>query len=332
MSKIRFGLCIPQGWQFDIPDVDSPNAQFKSIQENAGYAEEIGFDSIALFDHFHTIPFPIGYPVFECWTTLAALAATTRKIRLSQIVTCNSYREPSYLAKVTSIVDAISNGRVELGIGAGWYEHEYVGFGYDFPKASIRIGMLEEAVQIIKSMWTEQVTNFDGKYYKLKEAINFPKPVQKPHPPIMIGGGGEKLTLRVAAKHADIWNGGWEIDTYTHKLNVLREHCKAIGRDYKSIEKSYTADIFVAKTSEKAEKLVIDWKKRQSDLIGKRVEFDLEKYRKQHAVGSPEEVLERLTQAKKLGATYFIMYMPTAADRRLLELLYDEVVKLLKKA
>jgi len=332
MSRIRFGLCIPQGWQFDLPDVDSPSGQFKSMQRTAGSAEEIGFDSVALFDHFHTTPVPRGYSVFECWTTLAAIGATTRKIRLTQIVTCNSYRQPSYLAKVTSMVDAISDGRVELGIGAGWYEHEHVGFGYGFPKASVRIGMLEEAVQIIKSMWTDPVTNFDGKHYKLKGGINFPKPVQKPRPPIMIGGGGEKLTLRVAAKHADIWNGGWDVEMYAHKLGVLREHCKAVGRDYESIEKAYTADIFVARSSSAAEKLVLDWKKRQSDLMGEKAEFNLENYKKAHAVGTPEEVLERLTQAKKLGATYFIMYMPTAANRRLMELLYDEVVKPLKKA
>jgi len=131
-----------------------------------------------------------------------ALAKATRRLRLGQIVTCNSYRQPSHLAKIASILDVVSNGRLEFGIGAGWYEHEYLGYGYEFRRASVRIGMLEEAVQIIKSLWTEEVTNFEGRYYRLKEAYNYPKPVQTPHPPILIGGEEEKLTLRMVAKHA----------------------------------------------------------------------------------------------------------------------------------
>jgi F420-dependent oxidoreductase-like protein len=332
MGRIKFGLIIPQGWKFDLPDSKDPHGLYKSIERTARNAEEIGFDSVALFDHFHTVPSPAHYPVFECWTTLAALAASTDQIGLSECVTCNSYRNPAYLAKITSIVDVISDGRLELGIGAGWYEHEYDGYGYDFEKPSVRIGMLEEAVQIIKSMWTQGSTHFNGEYYKLGGALNYPKPVQDPHPPIMIGGGGEQLTLRVVAKHADIWNGGWDLDTYEHKLEVLQGHCEAVDRDYEDITKSYISDLFVAPTREKAVKLLKDWKDRQSALIGEPVDFDMEEYRERNAVGDPEEVLDRLTGAKELGATHFLLDMPNAADRELMELLYDEVVEPLRSA
>lgn len=302
-----------------------------AIKTTTKTLEEIGFDSVALFDHFHTDPHPTKYPVFECWTLMAALAEVTSKIKLTQLVTCNSYRQPTYLAKISSVVDVISDGRLELGIGAGWYAHEYLGFGYEFPKASARIGMLEEAVQIIESMWVDEETNFEGKYYRVKGALNYPKPIQKPHPPIMIGGGGEKLTLRVVAKYADIWNWGvLEPKEYLHKLEVLKNHCSKVNRDYNSIEKSYTGDIFIADSNEQAEELVKDWKKRQGKILGEQVEFDLLDYKKRNPVGSPIQILDYLKRLKNMGVTYFIMYMPTATNRKFLELLYDEVVKPLK--
>jgi len=305
--------------------------QYSLIERTARAAEGIGFDSIWLYDHFHTVPEPRPYSCFECWTTLMAVAKATRRLRLGQIVTCNSYRQPSYLAKIASILDIVSNGRLEFGIGAGWYEHEYLGYGYEFPRASVRIGMLEEAVQIIKSLWTEEVTNFEGRYYRLKEAYNYPKPVQRPHPPILIGGEGEKLTLRVVAKHADRWNGGEGVENYRHKLEVLKEHCKKVGRDFDEIEKTYISDIFVAESTQKAVASLRKFKKHQGTLIGRKIECNLEQYVKAHVVGSPKEALEKLRKIRGLGATYFIMYMPTAADTRLLKLLHEEVVKPLRE-
>ena len=330
-SRIQFGLVIPQGWHLDLPENLSPVEQYSLIERTARAAEGIGFDSIWLYDHFHTVPEPRPYSCFECWTTLMAVAKATRRLRLGQIVTCNSYRQPSYLAKIASILDVVSNGRLEFGIGAGWYEHEYLGYSYEFPRASIRIGMLEEAVQIIKSLWTEEVTNFKGRYYRLKEAYNYPKPVQRPHPPILIGGEGEKLTLRVVAKHADRWNGGEGVENYRHKLDVLKKHCKKVGRDFDEIEKTYISDIFVAESTEKAVSLLRKFKGHQSRLIKRKIECDLEQYVKTHVVGSPKEALEKLRKIRELGATYFIMYMPTAADRRLLKLLHEEVVKPLRE-
>ncbi len=330
MDTIKFGLIIPQGWKFDLPEAGSAHELYRPIEETAKNAENIGIDSIALFDHFHSKPIPTDYPVFECWTTLASLAAVTEDIGLSQCVTCNSYRNPAYLAKISSVIDAISDGRLELGIGAGWYEHEYRGYGYEFRKPAARIGMLEEAVQIIKSMWTKEFTDFHGDYYDLNGALNYPKPVQKPHPPIMIGGGGEQLTLNVVAKHADIWNNGWNLETYQHKIDVLRKHCESVGRPYDEIVKSYTSDLFLAPAEDDAENLVKDWVQRQERITGESLDFDMQEYKKRNTVGNPEQVLERLARAKDLGATHFLLHMPTAANRELMELLYDAVVKPLK--
>ena len=326
-SEIRFGLIIPQGWQLDLPESLSPVEQYKLIERTGREAERIGFDSVWLYDHFHTIPEPRPYSCFECWSTLMALAKATSRLRLGEIVTSNSYRQPSYLAKIASMLDIVSNGRLEFGIGAGWYEHEYLGYGFEFPRGSVRIGMLEEAVQIIKSLWTEKVTNFEGKYYRLKEAYNYPKPVQKPHPPILIGGSGEKLTLRVVAEHADRWNGGWGVENYEHKLDVLKQHCQNVGRDFDDIEKTYTSAIFVAESTEKAIALFKNFKDHQNRLMKKKRDYDLEENMRAHVIGSQKEALEKLRKIKQLGATYFIMYMPTATDISLLRLLHEEVVK-----
>lgn len=330
-SKIGFGLVIPQGWQLDLPENLSAVEQYQLIERTAREVEGRGFDSVWLFDHFHTVPEARLHSCFECWSTLIALAKATSKLRLGQIVTCNSYRQPSYLAKIASMLDVVSNGRLEFGVGAGWYEHEYLGYGFEFPRASVRIGMLEEAVQIIRSLWTEEVTNFEGKYYTLKEAYSYPKPVQKPYPPILIGGSGEKRTLRVVAKHADRWNGGWGIENYRHKLEVLKEHCRKVSKDFDDIEKTYTSSIFVAENTEKAVALYKKFKEHQSELMKKKVEYDLEEHVKMHVIGSTEEALEKLRKIRELGATYFIMYMPTATDTRLLKLLHEEVVDPLRK-
>ncbi|MDP3939164.1 MAG: LLM class flavin-dependent oxidoreductase, partial [Deltaproteobacteria bacterium] len=169
-------------------------------------AERLGFYGISRDDHFWppTLAQPED-PWPECFTLLGALAAVTSKVRITQTVTCNAYRHPGLLAKIVSTLDWISNGRAELGLGAGWYRPEFDAYGIDYPKPSVRIAMLQEAVKIVKSLWTEPKTTFDGKYYKIKDAYCYPKPVQKPRPPIVIGGGGEKL-LRVTAEEADIAN------------------------------------------------------------------------------------------------------------------------------
>ncbi len=205
-----FGAFLPQGWKMELSSIDGAEAKWAKAVEIAVLAEELGYDSIWVYDHFHNVPRPAHEAVFECWTTLAAISQRTSRIRLGQMVGCNSYRQPSVLAKITSTIDVISGGRLDWGIGAGWYENEYKGYGFEFPEPKVRIGMLRECVEIVKSMWSEPETSYDGKYYSLSRAQCDPKPVQQPHPPIWIGGGGPKLTLRVVARHADRVELRWQ--------------------------------------------------------------------------------------------------------------------------
>ena len=212
-------------------------------------AEELGYDSIWVYDHFHNVPRPAHEAVFECWTTMAAISQRTSRVRLGQMVGCNAYREPSVLAKITASVDVISGGRLDWGIGAGWYENEFKGYGFEFPEPKVRIGMLREAVEIVKAMWTEPEVTYEGRYYQLHRAHNDPKPLQQPHPPIWIGGGGEQLTLRVVARLADVSNFGGNPEQWTHKAEVLKGHCADVGRDYDSIRKTWSPEVFVRSTS-----------------------------------------------------------------------------------
>jgi F420-dependent oxidoreductase-like protein len=196
-----------------------------------------------LFDHFAPIHSDVNGPCLEGWTTLAAFAARTNRLRLGLMVTGNTYRHPAVLANMAATVDVISNGRLDLGIGAGWNEYEHTSMGIPLYAPGERIRRLGEACEIIKRLFTQPVTDFDGRYYQLKEARCEPKPVQQ-HVPIVIGGGGEQLTLRVVARYADVWNFvGGPIATLNHKLDVLRQHCAAVGRDPSAITISVQAPV-----------------------------------------------------------------------------------------
>jgi len=193
-----------------------------------------------LFDHFAPIQGDVDGPCLEGWTVLAAFAAVTERLRLGLMVTGNTYRHPAVLAKIAATVDVISNGRLDFGIGAGWNEYEHASMGIPLYKPGERIRRLDEACEIVKGLFTQPTFDFDGRYYQLKEARSEPKPVQKPYPPIVIGGSGEQLTLRVVAKHADIWNyTGGSVEEFRHKVSVLHEHCAAVGRDPSEIVLSY---------------------------------------------------------------------------------------------
>jgi F420-dependent oxidoreductase-like protein len=192
-----------------------------------------------LFDHFAPIHSDVDGPCLEGWTTLAAYAARTSRLRLGLMVTGNTYRHPAVLTKIATTVDVIANGRLDFGIGAGWNEYEHASMGIPLYQPGERIRRLDEACEIYKRLCTQHLTDFDGRYYQLKEARCEPKPVQRPYPPIVIGGGGEQLTLKVTAKHADIWNfGGGTPETFRHKVGVLHGHCAAVGRDPEAIELS----------------------------------------------------------------------------------------------
>jgi F420-dependent oxidoreductase-like protein len=197
------------------------------------------FEHAWLFDHFIPIFGDPDGPCLEGWTLLAALAAQTRRIRIGLMVNGNTYRHPAVLANMGATIDILSNGRLDMGIGAGWNELEHTSYGIELLPPGKRLSQFEEACEVIRLLWTEKYADFEGTYYQLKQASCDPKPIQQPYPPIVIGGSGERRTLRIVAKYADVWNfAGGPMDQFRHKLAVLEEHCRAVGRDFTSIEKS----------------------------------------------------------------------------------------------
>jgi F420-dependent oxidoreductase-like protein len=246
---MRFGIHNPS-WMYG-PD---PNEMFEGVKHKAQWAERHGFTWFSVMDHLIQIGGVGKYDerFMEAWTVLASLAAVTEKIRLATLVTSVSYRNPALLAKMAAGVDIISRGRLTLGMGAGWNEREYKQYGYEFPaRPATRIRQLEEAVRLIKSMWTDERATFHGKYFQAEEAMLEPKPVQRPRPPILIGGSGEQLLLRVVARQADACNVFGDPAEVRRKFSVLRAHCEAEGRDFDSIERTNLISFLLA-TDEQA--------------------------------------------------------------------------------
>ena len=227
-----------------------PATMFEGLKTKAQWAETHGFTWFSVMDHLVQIPW-VGdedEPFMEGWTALTALAAVTSKIRLATLVSSVAYRNPAYLAKISSGVDVISGGRMTLGIGAGWHEPEYRQYGYEFPeRPATRIRQMEEAVKLILTMWSEKKATFHGKYFHVQDAVLEPKPLQKPRPPIMIAGGGEQLTLRVVARFGDLCNVSGTPDEVKRKFDILRGHCETEGRDYATIEKTNINSLLIAK-------------------------------------------------------------------------------------
>jgi F420-dependent oxidoreductase-like protein len=250
--SMKYGISLPQGWIMDLASIKDPVEAYETMTRVAQTADELGYESMWLVDHFHTIPQPSQEVTFECWTTTAALARDTKRIRIGQMVSCNGYRNPALLAKMASTVDVLSHGRLNFGIGAGWYEHEYRAYGYEYPDGPERLRQLREAVQVILAMWTQEEAVFEGKYYQVRGAINQPKGVQKPHIPLLIGGGGEKVTLKLVAQYADACNVSGDLATLEHKFAVIKEHCEAVGRDYNSIHRTSGTICIIADSDEEA--------------------------------------------------------------------------------
>lgn len=235
-----------------------PVAAFERIRDLAVAADEAGFATIWAPDHF--MPFgEAGAYVFEAWTTLAALARETSRVRLGQLVTGNGYRNPALLAKMASTLDVIAAGRLTFGIGAGWFGPEYEAFGVDFPPPGERLARLEEALQITLGMWTGSPTTFDGTYYRTSGVVNQPAGVQSPHIPVMVAGAGEKVTLRLVAQYADMCNVQLAPEQVAAKFAVLAGHCDAVGRDYRAITKTSTSYCLIADTDEQARAALPPW-------------------------------------------------------------------------
>ncbi len=273
------------------------------------------FDSAWICDHLYPWSDLVDRmtPNLECMTSIAYLSAIYRKYKWGTLVLCNNFRNPALVAKMSAILQNLTGGRFILGIGAGWKKDEYLAYGIEFPPTRVRIEMLEEAVQIIKLMWTNGRATFHGKYYRVEDAICMPRP--DPIPPLMIGGGGEKYLLRVVAKYADWWNiPNASPKVYEHKLNVLKKHCKEVGRDYDEIVKTLANVVSIAEDKNEAIRIAS-----RSPFIRKGLEEN-------YIIGDPEMVTRRLREYIRLGVSYFILRFVDFPSTRGAELFVEEVI------
>jgi len=287
-------------------------------------AEKLGFDLFTITDHFMNMAQPDGtnrHPL-ECWSTLAGLAAVTSKIRLGPLVSCYFYRTPTVLAKMATTVDIISNGRLIFGIGAGWHQKEFEDYIGRFPPVAERMTGLEETIQICRSMFQNERTSFRGKIYHVKNVLNSPLPVQRP-PPIMVGGGGEKRTLRIAAKYADISHFAFNpsLEVLNRKLSVLKKHCEAVKRDFDEVRKGISVIPFLGLTREEIEAKI----KQRALKAG----VALDEYKKNlgPVVGKPEQCIQAMRNYIDSGVSLFTLGFPNLEDAKLFA---EEVVRELR--
>ncbi|MEP7019200.1 MAG: LLM class F420-dependent oxidoreductase [Pseudonocardiales bacterium] len=324
---MRFGLFIPQGWRLDLAGI-APADHWQSMLKVARTADEGPFESIWVYDHFHTVPVPTQEATYEAWSLMAAFAAATNRVRLGQMCTCMAYRNPAYLAKVAATVDIVSGGRTEMGIGAGWYEHEWRAFGYGFPSAGERLGMLDEGVQIMRQLWTTGTATLNGKHYQVDGAIGRPVPLQEGGIPLWIAGGGEKKTLRIAAQHAQYTNFDSTPETFKHKSEVLAAHCRDLGRDFDSIVRSGNYNVVIGETEKDVQDKLAWVRAHYAPLISSdELERSYQNFASGPLVGTVEQVVEALTEARAMGLTYAINYFVDAAyDPSSVDLYTREVI------
>ncbi len=288
----------------DLAAIADPVEQWEAMTAVAKAADRGSWDSIWLYDHFHTVPEPSDQTTFECWTTTAALARDTQRINIGQMVGCNGYRNPALYAKISSTVDVASHGRLYAGIGAGWYEQEWRAYGYEWPELGDRMGAFREAVEIVHGMWTQDQYQFSGKYYSVDKPYNEPKGVRKPHPSLWIGGGGEKVTLKLVAQYGNAANiGAGNPTVIADKIAILKQHCETVGRDHNEIIKSTNLNVFPIDAG--------DDPKAATERARGGVDWD--QFASQTVTGTDDEIADRVTAALEAGADYIIFYVPGVA-------------------
>ena len=297
---MHIGAFIPQGWRMDLSGVPI-NEQWETIINSANKIEELGYHSLWVYDHFHTVPSPTQDPTYECWSLMAALSQTTSKVRLGQMCTCNSYRNPAYLTKVASTIDVMSGGRLEYAVGAGWYDQEYKAYGYDYPSAGVRLKMLEESLIIYKKMTTENEASFEGEYYQINKAINQPKPIQKPHPPLWVCGGGEKVTLKLLARYGDYGNWDVDVEGFINKSNILREHCENENREFSDIGRTLHTNVIIGENQADLDSKI--------EKISEFTSIPKDMYLSKPLVGVKNKVFEKIDEFESHGCSYLIAYI-----------------------
>ena len=289
----------------DLAEINNPVEQFEAMTNVAKAADAGPWDSIWVYDHFHTVPNPSMETTFECWTITSTLVRDTSRVKVGQMVTCNGYRQPSLMAKMASTVDVASHGRLYFGYGAGWYEHEWDAYGFGFPELKQRMGMFREGVEIIYRMWTEEKPEFHGKYYTIDGPINQPKGVQQPHIPLWIGGSGEQVTLKLVARFGDASNFGGTPDNVSHKLDVLKRHCDDVGRNFDEITKS--SNMFVHFVDQGADPEKATQRARQASGQS------YDEFARNTFVGTPRQLTDRIAGLVEAGIDYVIINFPLIA-------------------
>ncbi len=324
---MRFGTFIPQGWRHDLVGIE-PVDQWRVMRELAQRADEGPWESLWVYDHFHTVPVPSDEATHEAWSLMSAFAAVTDRIRLGQMCTCMAYRNPAYLAKVAATVDLVSGGRVEMGIGGGWYEHEWRAYGYGFPEVGDRLRMLREGVEIMHQAWTTGSATLDGRYFQADGAIVRPQPLQEGGIPFWIAGGGEKVTLKIAAQYASYTNFVGSLEEFDRKSEILRGHCESLGRDFDAITRSSNFNTVVGEDEADVESRLAAIEARVAPHLGDRTAGYMRDYRSDGGlVGTPEQIVEKLAERRDHGLGYAIHYFPEHAyDRSGIELFEREVI------
>jgi F420-dependent oxidoreductase-like protein len=313
---MKIGAMIPQGWRMDLNGIP-PENQWDTILKASKDIEDLNYESVWVYDHFHTVPSPTQDPTFECWSLMAALSQVTESVRIGQMCTCNSYRNPAYLTKVASTIDSMSGGRLEFAIGAGWYDQEYKAYGYEYPSAGVRLKMLEEALQIYIAMNTEDKASFEGEYYSITNAINQPKPLQKPYPPLWVCGGGEKVTLKLLAKYGDYGNWDVDINGFVHKSEILKGHCEQQNREYSEIKKTLHTNVIIGENQKDLDNKI----NKITEVTG----IPKEMYINKPLVGTVDEVFDTIDEFKSIECAYIIAYVPDIVWGNSLEILSQKI-------
>jgi len=304
--RVRFGIQTPQ-----------EGASYAALAEHWREAERLGYDTVWLDDHFYGVVAPAHADQLESWVTLAALARETSRIRFGTLVGCNSYRNPALVAKMAASLDVISGGRLEFGLGAGWFQKEYEDYGYAFPAIKQRLAEFAEGLEICVRMWRDDRASLAGQHYRVDGAWNRPQPLQKPHPPIVIGGSGEKVLLKLVARYAQVWNMGGSPAEFVHKMKILDQHCADVGRDPREIERSWFGPLLIDDDPERLDRRLN--KRAAAGGVGAALDERM-------IAGMPEQVIARIREFTAIGVTHFIAMFGRVDDLRATRVFAEKVI------
>ncbi|MCU1680154.1 MAG: class F420-dependent oxidoreductase [Amycolatopsis sp.] len=313
---LEFGVFLPTGWRSEYKPMTDPSEQWRHTMDVAQLAESLDYDALWVADHFHIFPGMDNTNIFESWTTLTALSQRTERVKLGHMVSCAAFRHPPLVAKMGATLDVLSGGRFIWGVGAGWQEEEFRAYGYEFRAPKDRIQVLRETVEIVKLMWHEDDAVYKGQFFELDGARCDPKPLQKPHPQILIGAWGERYGSRLVAEHADRCNFPGDDETVATKLALIRDRCREIRRDESEMMMSWTGDTYLRETEEE----II------SDGVRALRPISMETWRATGLIGTPEQVCERIQGLVDLGVTGFTLSFFDLPDLQSLELFATKVI------